>query len=59
MVEAANSSCDDANYDYIIREDEILADRYQVKNRIGKVIFYRITIKDVSIYVFYRAPLVK
>lgn len=33
---ATKSKCDDGNYNYIIRENEILSDRYIVERRIGK-----------------------
>jgi len=32
-----NYGWDDENYDYIIERDEVLCDRYVIKNRIGKV----------------------
>lgn len=34
-----NNGYDDQNYDYIIQPGEVLAERYVLKNRIGKVIF--------------------
>jgi hypothetical protein len=51
FVGALNDGYDDQNYDYILHGDEIFAQRYILKHRIGKVSFIYICI-HICIYIY-------